>query len=125
VAALSTAVPLPRLLRAACCCSRAAFAFTDIGDRKTTAARCSTRWWRFMNAFREAPAAISERVFISCGVYESLIYENRSLVPLLDETGMQVRFVEARDGHNWENWRDRLREALSWLMPGPFLLVYE
>ena len=35
---------------------------------------------------------------------------------------MEVRFVEARDGHNWENWRDRLREGLSWLFPGPLLL---
>ena len=39
--------------------------------------------------------------------------------------GMEVRFVEARDGHNWENWRDRLREGLSWLFPGPLLLVYD
>jgi len=28
---------------------------------------------------------------------------------------MEARSVEARDGHNWENWRDRLREGLSWL----------
>ncbi len=27
--------------------------------------------------------------------------------------------------HNWENWRDRLREALSTLFPGPLWLVYE
>ncbi|MBL8756749.1 MAG: enterochelin esterase, partial [Planctomycetes bacterium] len=43
----------------------------------------------------------------------------------LQETGMQVRFREANDGHNWENWRDRLREGLSWLFPGPLWLVYE
>src|SRR5439155_24657040 len=67
----------------------------------------------------------AERVFVSCGMYESLIYENRSLVPLLQSSGMDVRYVEARDGHNWENWRDRLREGLSWLFPGPLLLVYE
>jgi enterochelin esterase family protein len=38
---------------------------------------------------------------------------------------MEVRYVEARDGHNWENWRDRLREGLSWLFPGPQWWVYE
>ncbi len=38
---------------------------------------------------------------------------------------MQVRFREANDGHNWENWRDRLREGLSWLFPGPLWHVYE
>ena len=79
----------------------------------------------FVNAYRRAPSAVSEKVFVSCGTYESLIYENRSLVPLLQRTGMDVRFVEARDGHNWENWRDRLREGLSWLFPGPLWLVYE
>ena len=79
----------------------------------------------FVNSYREEPKAVSERVFLSCGVYESLIYENRSMVPLLAATGMEVRFVESRDGHNWENWRDRLREGLSWLFPGPLSFIYE
>ena len=79
----------------------------------------------FMNRYRRSPRRVAERVFLSCGTYESLIYENRSLVPLLQSTGMDVRWVEARDGHNWENWRDRLREGLSWLFPGPLWMVYE
>ena len=79
----------------------------------------------FVDAYSDSPTAVSERVFVTCGVYESLIYENRSLVPLFDSTGMQVKFVEARDGHNWENWRDRLREGLSWLFPGPLMFIYE
>ena len=80
---------------------------------------------KFVNEFRRKPRRPAESVFVSCGVYESLIYENRSMVPLLSATGMVVRFVEARDGHNWENWRDRLREGLSWLMPGPLMFIYE
>lgn len=100
------------------------FAFTDIGDQN----------WRgplfdpvvkFMNQFRDDPGKHSERLFISCGMYESLIYENRSMIPLLQGTGMDVRYVESRDGHNWENWRDRLREGLSWLFPGPLWMMYE
>lgn len=100
------------------------FVFTDIGDRN----------WRgpewdhvvgFMNAFREAPGRPAESLFVSCGIYESLIYENRSLVPIFQTTGMDLRYVEARDGHNWENWRDRLRLGLSWLFPGPLWMVYE
>ena len=79
----------------------------------------------WMKEFREKPGKPAEKIFVSCGVYEGLIYENRSLVPLLQSTGMDVRYVEARDGHNWENWRDRLREGLSWLFPGPLLMVYE
>jgi len=46
-------------------------------------------------------------------------------VPLLTSTGMEVRYVEARDGHNWENWRDRLRAGLAWLFPGPIGMIYE
>jgi enterochelin esterase family protein len=99
------------------------FAFTDIGRRleRTPLEPVVS----FVNEFRTAPGRPAERLFVSCGVYESLIYENRSLVPLLQATGMEVRYREARDGHNWENWRDRLRDGLSWLFPGPIGLVYE
>ena len=99
------------------------FAFTDIGRNER--GPVFEPVVGFVNAFREAPGRPSERLFVSCGVYESLIYENRSLVPLLQATGMEVRYVEARDGHNWENWRDRLREGLSWLFPGPLMMIYE
>ena len=99
------------------------FAFTDIGEHRRGAAFDPVV--EFVNAFRDRPGRPSERVFVSCGVFESLIYENRSLVPLLQATGMDVRYVEARDGHNWDNWRDRLREGLSWLFPGPLWMVYE
>jgi enterochelin esterase family protein len=123
VAAFSTAVRYPdvwgRLLL-----QSGSFAFTDIGTRNRRGPLFD-RVVEFVNTVRQDPTAVSERVFMSCGVYESLIYENRSLVPLLDATGMQVKFVEARDGHNWENWRDRLREGLSWLFPGPLMFVYE
>ncbi len=100
------------------------FAFTDIGDRNHRGPLFDPVV-SFMNQLRAQPIAMSERVFVSCGTYESLIYENRSLVPMLQGTNMDVRYVEARDGHNWENWRDRLRDGLSWLFPGPFLLTYE
>jgi enterochelin esterase family protein len=97
------------------------FAFTDIGPSRRGPAFEPVV--AFVNEWRADPVAIAERVFLSCGVYESLIYENRSLVPLLERAGMQVRYVEAADGHNWENWRDRLREGLSWLFPGPFWFI--
>ena len=80
---------------------------------------------RFMNEFRENPGQPGEKIYMSCGIYESLIYENRSLVPRLQAQGINVRFEEARDAHNWENWRDRLRNGLSWLFPGPVWMVYE
>jgi enterochelin esterase family protein len=100
------------------------FAFTDIG-RGNRRGPLFDPVVKFVNEFRDDIQPISERLFVSCGTYESLIYENRSLVPLLDASGMEVRFVEARDGHNWENWRDRLRDGLAWLFPGPLMMVYE
>jgi enterochelin esterase family protein len=100
------------------------FAFTDIGERAARGPLFDPIV-QMLNRYRAEPAHISEKIFVSVGMYESLIYENRSLVPVLMSTGMNVRYVEARDGHNWENWRDRLRDGLSWLMPGPFLQVYE
>lgn len=99
------------------------FVFTDIGKHEHGPAFDPVV--RFVNAFRRDPGRPAERVFLSCGMYEGLIYYNRSIVPFLQETGMDVRFSEARDGHNWENWRDRLRDGLSWLFPGPLWMVYE
>ena len=99
------------------------FAFTDIGNHHRGPAFDPVV--AFMNAFREDSGCPSKKAFISCGQYESLIYENRSMVPFFREAGIDVRYVEARDGHNWENWRDRLREGLSWLFPGHLWMVYE
>jgi enterochelin esterase family protein len=100
------------------------FAFSDIGDVSENGETLA-RVIEFVNGYRDDPIPLAGKIFLSCGTYESLIYENRSLVPLLQNTGMDVRYVEARDGHNWENWRDRLREGLSWLFPGPLWMVYE
>ncbi len=99
------------------------FVFTDIGEHDR--GPVFDKVVDFTNAFRANPGKPAESVYMSCGQYESLIYYNRSLLPLLQSTGMSVRFTEARDGHNWENWRDRLREGLSWLFPGPLWMVYE
>lgn len=99
------------------------FAFTDIGQHQRGPVFDPVV--RFMNPFRDNVGQPARRIYMSCGVYESLIYENRSLAPLLQASGMEVKFVEARDGHNWENWRDRLRGALTWLFPIPLWFYYE
>jgi len=80
---------------------------------------------RFMNRYRAAPRRVADRMFVSCGIYEPLIVPNRSMVPVFEAAGMTVRYTEARDGHSWENWRDRLREGLSWIFPGPQKFFYE
>jgi enterochelin esterase-like enzyme len=76
--------------------------------------------WRpikqFVRRFIGNPAAVAERVYVTCGVYESLICENRGLVPVLESTGIDVTFDESLDGHNWASWRDRLGVALPALL---------
>jgi enterochelin esterase family protein len=99
------------------------FAFTDIGENRR--GPVFEPVVKFVNAFRADPGRPAERLYVSCGIYESLIYENRSLLPLLQEQKLQVRYEEARDGHNWQNWRDRLRAGLTYLFPGPQWMVYE
>lgn len=105
------------------CLMSGSFLFTDIGEHEGGPAFDPVV--EFMNAFRKEPGTPARQLFLTCGVYEPMIYYNRSMVPLFQSTGMRVRFVEARDGHNWENWRDRLRAGLSWLFPGPLWVVYE
>lgn len=99
------------------------FAFTDIGDHQRGAL------WdpivAFMNGFRAQPPQLGAHVYMSCGTFESLIYYNRSFVPLLQRCTREFRFAEAPDGHNWINWRDRLKDGLTFLFPGPLWMYYE
>ncbi|MDH3748719.1 MAG: alpha/beta hydrolase-fold protein [Gammaproteobacteria bacterium] len=99
------------------------FAFSDLGAHQRGPVFDPVV--RFMNEFRKNPGLQAEKIYMCCGIYESLIYENRSLVPQLQAQGINIKFEEARDAHNWENWRDRLRNGLSWLFPGPVWMVYE
>ena len=100
------------------------FLFTDIGSDHGGGPAFDPVV-KFMNRYRNRPRRVSDRLFLSCGVYEPLIVPNRSMVPVFEATGAQVRYVESRDGHSWENWRDRMRDGLSWIFPGPQKFVYE
>jgi enterochelin esterase-like enzyme len=102
------------------------FAFTDVGrhDRGPL--------WDpvvgFVNELRREPGRLGGRdlrLYMSCGQFESLIYYNRSLQPILQQAGFDVRFTEVPDGHNWICWRDRLREGLAWLFPGYLWMIYD
>ncbi len=99
------------------------FAFSEVGPHERGPAFDPVV--RFMNSWRRRPGMPAERMFVSCGIYESLIWENRALIAFLQDKGPDIRYREVRDGHNWENWRDRLQDALSWLFPGPLWMIYE
>jgi len=123
VAALSTAFRYPEFYGSLLLQS-GSFVFTDIGNDHGGGPAFEPVV-KFVNRYRAAPRRVADRVFVSCGVYEPLIIRNRSMVPTFEAAGMDVRYVEARDGHSWENWRDRLREGLSWIFPGPQKFFYE
>ena len=80
---------------------------------------------KFVNKYRAKPTRLCDRMYMSCGIYEPLITPNRSMVSVFREAGITVKYEENRDGHNWDNWRDRLQSGLSWLFPGPQKYVYE
>ena len=123
IASLSTAVRYPGEFGSLLLQS-ASMVFTDIGSDHGGGPYFDPVV-RFVNRYRAKPSRPVERIFMSCGTYEPLITPNRSMVPVFREAGMTVRYVEARDGHNWEDWRDRLRDGLSWVFPGPQKFVYE
>jgi len=124
VAALSAAYRAPDVYGALVLMS-GSFVFTDIAGADHGGGPVFDPVVRFVNRYRERPRRVADRLFVGCGVYEPLITANRSMVPRFESAGMAVRFLETRDGHSWENWRDSLRDALSWVYPGPQKLVYE
>lgn len=123
VAALSTAYRHPDVFGSLILQS-GSFVFTDIGNDHG-GGEVFDPVVRFMNRYRAEPRRVADQLFISCGIYEPLIVPNRSMIPVFEGTGMRVQYVEARDGHSWEDWRDRLRDALSWVFPGPQKYYYE
>jgi enterochelin esterase-like enzyme len=117
VATLSTAVRYPRRFGSLLVQS-GSFVFTDTGTAHGGGPAFDPVG-AFMNRYRANPRRVADRMFVSCGIYEPLIVPNRAMVPVFRATGMDVRYLESRDGHNWESWRDRLRDGLSWIFPGP------
>ncbi|HLK74707.1 MAG TPA: alpha/beta hydrolase-fold protein [Streptosporangiaceae bacterium] len=123
VASLATAYRYPEVFGSLLLQS-GSFVFTDIGNNHG-GGPVFEPVVKFMNRYRAAPRRVADRLFVSCGIYEPLIIPNRSMVPVFEGAGMTVRYVEARDGHSWEDWRDRLRAGLSWIFPGPQKFYYE
>lgn len=76
---------------------------------------------RFMDAYRAQPRRVARRMYLSCGAFEPLIGPNRGMVDVFRGAGIDVRYREAFDGHQWVAWRDRLCEALTFLHPGSAL----
>lgn len=80
--------------------------------------------WRpvqdFVQSYVASPTKVADKIFMSCGTFESLICENRVMQPLFKQTGMQTVLGEMFDGHTWGCWRDALGVALPWLFADSF-----
>ena len=79
---------------------------------------------RFVNSVRAKPSKVTDRIFLTYGAFEPLAVPDRAMVEVLERTCDELRVVEALDGHNWINWRDRLLDGLGWLFPGEARLIY-
>lgn len=75
---------------------------------------------RFVTDYLADPIRVADRVFMSCGIFEALIHDNRALRPVLAGTDAEVLMVEELDGHTWGCWRDSLGVGLPWLFADSF-----
>ncbi len=76
--------------------------------------------YEFVRGYVSSPVKAADKVFMTCGLLEPMITENRAIRPVLKDTGMQVVMGESLDGHTWGNWRDLLGVALPWLFADSF-----
>lgn len=67
---------------------------------------------RFLGEFHADPRPLPDRIYMSCGRFEGMLAENNTLAEALERRGALVRFEVTPDGHDWGNWRNRLRTAL-------------
>ena len=73
------------------------------------------RVWAFVRGL-DRGRRLAEYAFVTCGRYEGLIGENRRMAAFLHKTGVRTRFLESRDAHHWQNWRDQVRAGLLWCL---------
>ena len=53
----------------------------------------------FVNSIRETPM-LPKVIYLSCGVFDSMIYYNRTMAHIWEREPVHFRYVESKDGHN-------------------------
>jgi S-formylglutathione hydrolase FrmB len=66
---------------------------------------------RLVRAGQPVPA-----LYFDCGTSDVYLDQNRAFAATLRQLGVAYRFHEARGGHDWDYWRARLPESLTWLL---------
>ncbi|HEY5891348.1 MAG TPA: alpha/beta hydrolase-fold protein [Acidimicrobiia bacterium] len=59
---------------------------------------------------------LPERLVFSCGTYDGLVEDHRTLIPALSDRHGGVSYQEINAGHHWRCWRDALESDLSALL---------
>jgi enterochelin esterase-like enzyme len=62
-------------------------------------------------AYEEAPL-LPLNMFLSTGTPNDNTQANRAFRTVLEEKGYSLKYVETRQGHNWDNWRPLIDDVL-------------
>lgn len=62
-------------------------------------------------AYEESPI-LPLRIFLSTGQPNDNTRANRRFRTILKDKGYDMKYVEVREGHNWDNWEPLLDDAL-------------
>ena len=62
-------------------------------------------------AYEESPV-LPLRIFLSTGKPNDNTQANRRFMSLLQDKGYDMKYIEVWKGHNWDNWKPLLDDAL-------------
>ena len=69
-------------------------------------------------AYEEAPL-LPLNIFLSTGIPNDNTHANRKFRTILKEKGYPMKYVETREGHNWDNWRPLIDDVLLYFYGAP------
>lgn len=55
------------------------------------------------------------RIYLTCGLQDSLLKANREMRDFLKEQGADVTYVEGEGAHEWDFWNRSIKDVLEWL----------
>lgn len=55
------------------------------------------------------------RIYLTCGLQDSLLEANREMRDFLKEQGADVTYAEGEGAHEWDFWNRSIKDVLEWL----------
>lgn len=65
----------------------------------------------------QVPGAQRPRIYMSCGLQDFLLEDNRKFSAYLDDLGWEHTFETWEGGHEWPFWNESVRKALRFFLP--------